>query len=209
MAETIEAFVSKLQADGVRAGQAAAEKIRAEAEEQAKRIIAEAEVQAKKVIANAEAEHEKILSRAETELRLAARDTIVRLQGSLSRALRGILMGAVREKLADSAFIGELLHQILTQYVQADVSGRGAVTINVSPKMREQLAQWAIETLRRDPKASTLGIDLRGTLKADGFEYMVVDGTVEVTTESVVEVLTGIVGPELKEIVAQAAADDH
>lgn len=209
MAETIEAFVSKLQADGVRAGQAAADKIRAEAEEQAKRIVAEAEVQAKKVMASAEAEREKILSRAETELRLAARDTIVRLQGSLSRALRGILMGAVREKLADSAFIGELLHQILTQYVQADVSGRGGVTINVSSKMREQLAQWAIETLRKDPKTSVFGIDLRGTLKADGFEYMVVDGTVEVTTESVVEVLTGIVGPELKEIVAQAAADDH
>lgn len=209
MAETIEAFVSKLQADGVRAGQAAADKIRAEAEERAQRIIAEAEAQAKKLIANAEAEREKILARAETDLRLAARDTVIRLQGSLTRALRRLLMGAVRDKLTDAAFIGDLLRQIVTQYVQADVAGRAAMVINVSPKMREQLTQWAIETLHKDPKLSGLGIDLRGTLKADGFEYTVVNGTVEVTPESVVERLSEIVGPELKELVARAATDDH
>jgi vacuolar-type H+-ATPase subunit H len=209
MPETIEAFVSKLQADGVRAGQAAADKIRAEAEERAARIVAEAEAQAKKLIADAEAEREKILSRAETELNLAARDTVIRLQGSLSRALRSILMGAAREKLTDAAFIGDLLRQIVLQFTQADVAGRGTMSINVSPKMRDQLTQWAIETLHKDPKVSGHGVDLRGTLKADGFEYAVVDGTVEVTPESVVEVLSDIVGPALKEIVARAAAEDH
>lgn len=209
MAETIEAFVSKLQADGVRAGQAAADKIRAEAEEQAQRMIADAGAQAKQIIAKAEAEREKTRSRAETELKLAARDTIVRLQGSLSRALRHILVETARGGLTDAAFIGDLLREIVMQYVRADIEGQGTMTINVSASMRDQLVQWAIETLRKDLSAGGMGIDLQGTLKADGFEYRVIDGTVEVTLDSVVEVLSGIVGPELRQIVARAAADDH
>jgi len=83
------------------------------------------------------------------------------------------------------------------------------MTINVSASMRDQLVQWAIETLRKDLSAGGMGIDLQGTLKGDGFEYRVIDGTVEVTLDSVVEVLSGIVGPELRQIVARAGADDH
>ena len=41
MGETIEAFIEKLQTDGVEAGQEAADKIRNEAEQQANQIVAE------------------------------------------------------------------------------------------------------------------------------------------------------------------------
>ncbi len=204
MAETIEAFVNKLQADGVRAGQAAAEKIRAEAETQAQQIIAQAEAQAKKLITDAEVEREKVRNRAETELKLAARDTIIRLQGSLSRGLRHILVGAVGDKLRDAEFIKDLLRDIVMQYVAADITGGSTVTINLPENMHKQLIQWAKDTVR-----SGVSINLHDTLKSDGFEYRVIDGTVEVTLDSVVEVLSGIVGPELSQLVARAAADDH
>ncbi|MBN1488292.1 MAG: hypothetical protein JXA69_00115 [Phycisphaerae bacterium] len=209
MAETIETFVNKLQADGVRAGQDAANKIRAEAEQQAKRLIAEAGVQAQKLIADAEAERDKVRARAETELRLAARDTIIRLQGSLSRVLRHILVDAVRGSLTDASFVADLLRDIVTQYVRADIEGRSVITIKVSDAMREQLTQWAIDTMHKDREASGMVVDLHGGLAADGFEYKVIDGTVEVTLASVVEVLSGIVGPELRQMVARVATDGH
>ena len=209
MPETLEAFVSKLQTDGVRAGQMAAEKIRAEAEEQARRVIAEAEARAEQILAGAEAKREKVEARAATELHLAARDTIVRLQGSLNRAMRGILTKAAQKKLTDPDFIGKLLREVVMEYVKADIERRETMTINLPESMHHHLTEYGIGALVEDARKGGLGVVLDKNLRADGFEYTLVDGTVEVTLESVVEVLAGIVGPELKNLVFHAATDDH
>ncbi|MBN1514699.1 MAG: hypothetical protein JXB13_21985 [Phycisphaerae bacterium] len=209
MPETLEAFVSKLQADGVRAGQMAADKIRAEAEEQAKQVIAEAEARAEQLLASAEAKREKIEARAATELHLAARDTIVRLQGSLNRAMRDILTRAAQRELTDPEFFAKLLREVVMEYVKADIEGRETMTINIPESMHHQLVDYGVGTLVENAGKGGLGVVLDKNLKADGFEYTLVDGTVEVTLESVVEVLAGIVGPELKNIVFHAATDDH
>ena len=69
------------------------------------------------------------------------------------------------------------------------------------------MTHWAIEVLHKDLVASGTGIELHGSLAGSGFEYRVSDGTVEVTVESVVEMLSELVGPEVREIVARAATD--
>jgi len=210
MAGTIETFVDKLQADGVQAGQEAAETIRAEAEQQASRLIQEAQEKAKTILAEAEAESEKTRERAQTELRLAARDALVHLQETLTRALRGVLAGAAQEKLSETEFLGELLRDIVMQYVKADTEGTTSVTINVSEEMRHQLTHWAIQALHKDLEGSETSVDLHGTLAGAGFEYKVSGGTVEVTVDSVVEILSQMVSPELRALVARAAANgDH
>ena len=207
MAETIEAFVDKLQADGVQAGREAAEKIRAEAEQQASRLIQEAQEKAKTIIAEAEAESEKTRDRAETELRLAARDALVYLRETLTRALQGVLAGAAQEKLSEADFLGTLLRDIVMQYVRADAEGTTSVTINVSEEMRHQLTHWAIQALHKDLEDSKTSVDLHGTLAGAGFEYRVSGGTVEVTVDSVVEILSQMVSPELRTLMARATAD--
>jgi len=208
MTGTIEAFVDKLQADGVQAGQEAAEKLRSEAEQEAARLVQEARAQAEKIIAEAKAESEKKRERAETELQLAARDAVVHLQETLNLAMRGVLAEAVQEQLSTTEFIGALLRDIVMQYVQADAEGTTSVTINVPEEMRHRLTHWAIQTLRVDLEGSDTRVDLHGTLNEAGFEYKVSGGTVEVTVDSVVETLSEMVGPELRALVAKAATND-
>jgi len=207
MAETIEAFVEKLQADGVQAGREAADKLRAEATVEAKRIVEEAEAKAKKIVEDAELEGEKRRSRTETDLKLAARDAIARLQDTLSKALKGLLEEATRQELSDAEFIKTLLHEIVGRYVQADIEAGETVVLNVPEEMREKLVHWAIQEFHKSVKTPKTTIDLQGTLSSAGFEYKIQEGTIEITVESAVELLCEMVGPELRKIVASAAAD--
>ena len=197
MVHTIEEFVNKLQADGVDAGRKDAEKIRAEAEKQAQQQKAEAEGQAERIIDQARAESEAIRVRTETELKLAARDTVVRLQEALNRALQAVLADAVREKLDDADFLAGLIRDVVQRYVEADATGSGPIAISVSEEMRQRLLSGAVASLNQD--------NLRGTLAEAGFAYQIAGGTVEITADSVVEVLSEMVGSELRKRVVDAA----
>lgn len=203
MAQTIEAFVNRLQADGVEAGQAEAAKILALAEQQAQARLAEAAVEAKRIVAHAEAESHTIRERTETELKLAARDTVLRLQEALTGALQAVLVDAVREKLDDADFLSGLIRDVVLQYAAADAAGHSSIVVQVSDAMRQQLLNGAVAALQPEaPGAPPL--DLRGTLAEAGFAYQVAGGTVEVTLDSVVAVLSELVGTELRKRLAEA-----
>ncbi|MFH1417391.1 MAG: HrpE/YscL family type III secretion apparatus protein [Planctomycetota bacterium] len=208
MGGTIEAFVEKLHTDGVEAGQAAAETIRAEAEEQAGQIIADARAQAERIIADAEAQCENLRLRSETELKLAVRDTVLRLRETLERALRHVLSAGVRQLLDDAGFLQELLRDLVSQYVKADIEGAEAIQVNVSKEMQQKLAHWAIETIRAEHEAQGPLVELRGSLAVAGFEYSIAEGTSEITVESVVHVLSDLVNTELREILAGAVSEE-
>ncbi len=203
MAESIESFVTKLQNEGVQAGEAAAQKIRAQAEREARHLIEEAEARARQIVEGSKAEAQKTLTRARAELKLAARDTVLALQEALSRALREILVARTREMLSNPDFLKSVLHDLILEYVRADFEGKGSLVFNVSDQTRHQLVDWAIDELRK--KALGRAVDLQAALAGAGFEYRVNGGTVEVTPESVVEVLNGLIGPELRRIVAEVA----
>jgi len=208
MAESIESFVAKLQAEGVQAGKQQADKIRAEAEKQAQQIIAEAEKQAQKIIADAKAQAENLRARTDSDLQLACRDAILRLQEKLAQTVQAVLSRAVERQLSDVQFIGNLLTEIIRTYTQSDTHRDGPISINVSPDMRDQLVDWAIQQMGREAVDSAHeSIDLKGTLAEAGFEYRVSDGTVEFTTSSVVEVLMDMAEPSLREMLNKAVRD--
>lgn len=202
MAQTLEAFVERLRADGVEAGREEAEKLLADADRRAQQLIADAEKQAAKIVAGAEAESERIRERSSTELALAGRDTLNQLRDALGRALSAVLVGGVRSKLEDAEFLSGLIREVVLQYAASDLAGESTMTLNVSDEMRSRLADWAIQTFHKDPQQRKFCVDLRGTLAEAGFSYRLGDGTVEVTTESVVAVLSELVSPELRRIVA-------
>lgn len=207
MDETIESFVAKLQAEGVQAGQQAAEQLRAEAKLQAEQIVRDAKEQAEKHLADAKSEGEKLLARSKTELELAARDVLLRLRAGLERALEAIVAAEVKEKLPDSDFVSRTLHDLVLMYAAADIEQRGAMKINVSPELQGQLAEWALQMMHRHAGEAGMTIDLKGTLKAVGFEYEVSGATVEVTLQSVTESICELVSPRLREIIDKAVAD--
>jgi len=204
MAETIEAFVARLQKEGVEAGRKEGERHLAQSRRQAEEILAKARAEAGKIRAEAEADAAGRLEKGRTDLQLAARDTVLRLRDALGRAVRGVLAAGVGQRLSDAEFLGQLLRDIILQYVRANLEERVTVRINVAPEMRQQLAQWALAHLKERPDLGNASLDLKGTLAEAGFEYQVNGASVEVTLSSVVEALSELVSPALREIVDQA-----
>jgi len=210
MAQTLESFIDRLRADGVDAGQKAAEEIRREAEQDAEKCVRDAEAKAQQIIQAAEAQREQMLVRTQTDLKLAARDTVAKLRETLSQAVNRALTKAVAEKLDNAEFLADLIRQIVLQYVENDAVGENLLTINVPEPMRRKLTHWAIETFHTgDAKKKGLSVELHGTLTGAGFEYRLSEGTVEITVESVVEVLSEIVTPELRKLIAEAGDDEE
>jgi hypothetical protein len=206
MAETIEAFVAKLQAEGVQAGQRAAEQLQAEARRKADETVRQAGAKAKEIVAEAETRREATLAKSRTELQLAARDTVLRLRDALSRAIQAVLARRTEQVLKDVEFLRRLIHDIVMRYVQSDIEHENTITINVPPEMKEQFAHWLLEELVH--KTNGQSFDLRGTLGEAGFEYEIDGATVEVTQRSVVDALSDLVGPVLREVLNEAAKQD-
>jgi len=208
MAETIEAFVAKLRQQGVEGGREAAQLHLAKARQEADALLAEARAQARKILSDAQAQAEAAQAKARTDMELAARDITLRLRDSLSRAVRQVLAAGAKEQLADPEFLGGLLREIVLAYVEADIARKTSFQITVTPEMRERLAQWALARLRQ-PELGGVSIDLKGTLAQDGFEYRAEGAGIEVTVDSVVEALSELVNPALREMLAHAMAQEQ
>ena len=203
MADTIESFVSKIKSEGVEEGKRQAEQLRADAEKQAEQIVAEARSQAEKITADAHSEADSIISRGKTELELAARDATLKLRESVEKSLEKVLVGSVEEKLGDAEFLKQLIELIVKQYLEADETGMEVVTINVPPEMRQQLTDWLVGKLRIDARQSVTSLDIKDKLRQAGFEVSFRGATIEVTRDSVVEVLMHLVGPGLRDILGR------
>jgi len=203
MASTLESFVERLKADGVEAGRQAAEAIRRQAEQQAAQRLQEAEAEAQRIIAAAQAEREKLLARTQTELRLAARDTLHRLREALEKALQQVLLRAMETHLEDESFLRDLIREVVCQYAKADAEEKDLISINLSDSMRRRLSDWAIGAFHNPDCPQELTVELRGALTGAGFEYRISEGTVEVTPESLVDVLLEMVSPEVQKLLQE------
>jgi len=207
MAETIESFVAKLQAEGVQAGEEAARRIRGEAEREAEATAERARQQAATIVADAERQAGEIVARGKTQLDLAARDTVLRLRDALNRALAAVIARGSEAGLKDADFMRELLRELVMLYAQRDVAGGSAVTVNVGPELHAAIADWAMRELRTGSGAAAgVSVELTKSLAQAGFEYTVEGATIEVTLSSVAAMLSELVGPELRATIDRALA---
>ena len=144
MGETLQTFVEKIRTEGVQAGRQQADELLADARKQADQIVAEAEKEKGRILAEARTDAENTLARSRTELQLAARDAALRLRDALGRALRAVLARSAKAQLSDEAFVGTVLHEIITQYGKMDLEGKRGFHVNVPEDMRAKLVDWAI-----------------------------------------------------------------
>jgi len=206
MAETIESFVTKLRTEGVQQGKQEAQQIKEEARKEADTLVAEAKAQADKIIADANSEAKGILTRGRTELELASRDAVLKLRESLEQALQSILLGPVDKTLNDDTFLKELIQSIMDRFLSAAIDSYTPVKINVSAEMNKKLADWAINELRVCCQ-DIGGFDLHDNLRQAGFEFTIHGATVEVTRDSVLEMLMNLVGPHLRNVLSSSVED--
>jgi V/A-type H+-transporting ATPase subunit E len=203
MAETIETFVQKLQTEGVQAGKQEASRLTNAAQTEADRILADAKEQAEKILADAQAESHRMAERQRSELDLALRDAVLRFRKGVNQAIASLLDAKTSEVMSDEKFLVSLIHDVVVQYAQADAGQ--TVTVNVNPKAMDAVADWAMKYVGHGKSDGDHGrVDLRGNLRSVGFEYSVSESTVEVTVDSIVEVLKGNMSPRLRETLDRA-----
>lgn len=205
---TVESFVEKLQSEGVEVGQKEADRIRSEAEQEREEILAKARAEADRIKSDAEAEADNTLKKSKSELKLAARDVALTLKDALERALQAIVTEPVHAELSKPAFLQEVIKETVSKYAEADAAGEAAVTINLSPKLAEEMKDWAVKAVGQACGSDT-DVKVKETLKQAGFEYSFSGGTVEVTPASVVEILGGMLSEKLRETLDQAMQEGN
>jgi V/A-type H+-transporting ATPase subunit E len=205
MVQTIESFVAKLQEEGIEAGRQEAQRILQEAQQEAQQSLDQANQEAQRIIEQAKGQAQRSLERCRMELQLACRDAVLRLRDALGKALRAILAQHVGRELSDPQFLRQALHELVQLYAQADLEHRG-FELNVPPQLRDKLSEWALrEISQQSEDGSHRSVQLKGALKQAGFEYRVNGATIEVTLESVVEMLSELISPRLRQVLEEAS----
>jgi len=204
MPANIESFVKTLESEGVEAGKRAADKIKAEAGEQAADIIAEAKKEAEQIIADAQSQAEKVKARMNSSLELATRDAIFQLREKLSEQLRILLELNVEKALNDEETLSHVLREVIPSYAKADAESTLVTEINVSQDLKSRVLESALRELSHLLREQNVQVNAKHTLAKSGFEYKVEGSTVEVSTESVTALLSEMIDPELQQFLEKA-----
>ncbi|MCG7519771.1 hypothetical protein [Ruegeria sp. Ofav3-42] len=123
----VDALIDKLRNDGVAAGQADAEKLRAEAKAEAAKILADAKREADDYQKKARTESDNYRSAGEEALNTAMRDAVLTMKGGLTDRFREDVERLVTKEMADP----DLLKQMILEVV-----GREADGVNLDGKVQ-------------------------------------------------------------------------
>lgn len=205
MPTNIEAFVKKLESEGVDAGKKAAEKIEAEARKKSEQIISEADKTAQQIIAKAQAEAEKVKNRMNSSMELAARDAVFLLREKLSQQLKIILKKNVDKTLGEEETLAPVLREVIPAYTKALTKNGATTKISISQDLKSRLVESALRELAHSLKDQNVQMDVDYSLAQSGFEYKIEGSTVEVSTDSVTSLLAEMIDPELQQFLEKAA----
>lgn len=108
----VEALVSRLREQGVEAGRAEKERIIAAAEREGEKIIKDAREKAASIVDEARQEAERLKSSGEDALRVAMRDTVLRMRETLRKRLEAQVRTLVSEQVVDTEFVRQLILEV-------------------------------------------------------------------------------------------------
>jgi V/A-type H+-transporting ATPase subunit E len=131
MAEAIAAagvdeLISRLRADGVKAGQDESTRLVREAESKAARIIADARKEADELRASAREQIQALELSAQGALRLAARDATLALRNQVRESFETYLRRLVVESLEDPEFVRSLILVLAGEAVDKHIRDKEA-----------------------------------------------------------------------------------
>jgi V/A-type H+-transporting ATPase subunit E len=108
----VEALIERLRQQGVEAGRAARDEFIGEAEREGETIIKDAREKAAAIVAEAHQESERLQASGEDALRVAMRDTVLRMRETLRKRLEGQVRSLVAKQLVDEEFLRRLIVEV-------------------------------------------------------------------------------------------------
>lgn len=168
----VEALIERLRDEGVQVGRAEAERIESEARREAARILREAEARAKAIREAAQQETEALRKGGEDALRIAMRDTVLRLKAELADRFSAEVRRLIAAKLEQEAFLERLILEVAAQ-------ARASAGIDAGQAVEVQLPKALVspEELRRNPlelregSLSHFVLSLAGNILAEGVTF--------------------------------------
>ncbi|WP_372368415.1 V-type ATP synthase subunit E family protein [Candidatus Uabimicrobium sp. HlEnr_7] len=188
----IQELAKKLQQEGVDQGKEEAQKIIASAQEQAAKIHKEAEEEKQATVAKAQQEADKLLESGKQNLQLAARDVTLQLKKDVEQIFNNLLNKQVKENLAKTDVVKDLLQNLISQYTQN--SGH-SMTVEVPQKLSSDLEAWLTSEVKATCKKND---NIAGFLVHDPD-----GGCIEVTNDSVQDALSPHLSDMVKGILTQ------
>ncbi len=108
----VEALIERLRQQGVAAGRAARDEFIGEAEREGETIIKDAREKAAAIVEEAHQESERLQASGEDALRVAMRDTVLRMRETLRKRLEGQMRSLVAKQLVDEEFLRRLIVEV-------------------------------------------------------------------------------------------------
>lgn len=189
----IQQLAEKLQQDGINKGKEEAEKVVSQANTDAENIVSAAKEKEKEIVEQAKKEAESILENGKQNLRLAARDVLLKLQQDISGVFQGILSSAVEEGISKEDNMKALLQSLVDSYKKQDESH--LFKVEIPEDASTSLKGWLKDDLKANVKEKK---QLKGFCLQDKD-----GGLVEVTLESVKEALLPFLSGLVAELMAQ------
>ncbi len=152
MSEDLQALLEKINRDGVEKANAAADKIITEAKAKAAEIVKTAKADADKAKADADAAAKDYAARGAETLAQAARDTVLKIEASVTALLEKLLAQNVDRALADDATVAALTREALHGLAG---SAEVAVPANLAASLKAQLAAESNVTVVTDDTLGT------------------------------------------------------
>lgn len=143
----VEALIERLRQQGVDAGRSAKEEIVAEGEREAERIVKAAREKASALVEDARQEAERLKASGEDALKVAVRDTVLRMRETLRKRLEGQVRKLVAEQLVDQEFLRKLILEVARK-ARTDSGADDAENIEVLLPAEAV----GLDELQRDPK---------------------------------------------------------
>ena len=150
--DDLQSLLEKINREGVEKAEATAKKILEDAKAKADALLNDARAEAAKAKADAEKAAADYQTRAAETVKQAARDTILKIEASVTALLEKVLVKDVEKALADEATVGALVAEAVK-----GVAGAAEVALpaKLVPALRAQLAAQGNVTVVTDDTFGT------------------------------------------------------
>ena len=109
VASGVQELINRLRDEGVKAGQEKSDQVLREAQEQASRIVAQAKAEAEEILNKARSEIETERAAANDSLRVAIRDTELKMEAELKAGFAAHVKRLVSVELSDREFLRQIV----------------------------------------------------------------------------------------------------
>lgn len=144
IAHGVDALIDQLRNDGVAAGQAEAEKLRAEAKAEAARMVAEAKREAEELKKKARTETDNYRAAGEEALNTAMRDAVLTMKAGLTDRFKADVERLVTKEMSDPELLRQMILEVAGRVGEgANLDGKVQVIVPAKVVSQEDIKQNA------------------------------------------------------------------